>query len=488
MKLNKNKDEKKQNKVAKSTMNRLAFQGGSYSLLITAIVLVIVIVINIFANALPSTWTQLDISSAQLYSITSNTKVVLNSLEDDITIYWIVQSGEENSVLENLLDKYESLSDHITVVKKNPDVYPTFAEQYTDETVSNNSLIVECGDKYRYISWDEIYETEYSSYGYTLTSSFDGEGCITSAIDYVTSEELPTMYIIEGHGESDLPETFSEQLERNNVETESLSLLQNGEVPEDADVILIYEPESDISEDEAEMLSEWVYNGGNLIVIAGPVDGEDFENLNSLLEYYGVEVEEGIVIEGDGNNYVYYPYLLLPNIESSDVTDALIEENYYVVMAISSGLTVPSYCSNGTITELLTTSDSAFSKVAGYSLSTYDMEDGDIEGPFAVAVSIESDNGGKLAWISAAGFLDEAYNSYSSGANVDLTINIISDMVGEREALAISSRSLDYNYLTISDSTASTLKIVMIGVFPLAYLGVGLIVILRRRKLQNEQG
>ena len=42
-----------------------------------------------------------------------------------------MQSGEENDVIENLLSKYESLSDHIEVAKKNPDVYPTFTQQYT---------------------------------------------------------------------------------------------------------------------------------------------------------------------------------------------------------------------------------------------------------------------------------------------------------------------------------------------------------------------
>ncbi|MCD7807535.1 MAG: GldG family protein [Lachnospiraceae bacterium] len=472
-------------KKNKSTMNRLAFQGGSYSLIISAVVLAVLVVVNVLATTLPSTWTQLDISSAQLYSVTSNTKVVLNNLEEDVTIYWIVQSGSENSILQNLLDKYDSLSDHISVVKKNPDVYPTFAAQYTEETVTNNSLVVECGDKSRYIPWSDIYQEELSNYGLSLTRSFDGEGSITSAIDYVVSEELPMMYVLEGHGESDLPETFAEQVEKSNIETQSLSLLQVDEVPEDADCVLIYEPQSDLSEDEVEMLSDWVYNGGNLMVVAGPVDGVTFDNLNSLLEYYGVTVEEGIVIEAERTNYVYYPYLLLPNIQSDEITDALIEENYYVVMSIASGLTVSSSNSYGEVTELLTTSESAFSKLDGYSLTSYDQEEGDIEGPFAVAVSIESNYGGKLVWFSAAGFLEDSYNSYSSGANVDVALNAISSMVGEREALAISSRSLDYNYLTISDSTSSMLKVVMIGVFPLVYLGIGVCVLLRRRSVQK---
>ncbi len=74
-----------------------------------------------------------------------------------MTIYWVVQSGEENQVIENLLSKYDSLSDHITVVKKNPDVYPTFAEQYTDDTVHNNSLVVECGERSRFIGYNDIF-------------------------------------------------------------------------------------------------------------------------------------------------------------------------------------------------------------------------------------------------------------------------------------------------------------------------------------------
>ena len=132
--------------------NKTAFFGGSYSLMVTVIVLAILIAINVFVSALPSSVTKYDISSSKLYSITSNTKVVVNALDQDVTIYWIVQSGEEDEVIENLLSKYDSLSDHVQVVKKNPDVFPTFAEQYTDEEVPNNSLVVECGDKNRYVS------------------------------------------------------------------------------------------------------------------------------------------------------------------------------------------------------------------------------------------------------------------------------------------------------------------------------------------------
>ena len=111
---------------------KLAMQGGSYSLAITGMVMALLVVLNIMAGALPPSLTKLDISSSKLYSVTSNTKTVLNHLNDDVTIYWIAQAGTEDDVLKNLLSKYETLSKHIEVVKKNPDIYPTFAESYTE--------------------------------------------------------------------------------------------------------------------------------------------------------------------------------------------------------------------------------------------------------------------------------------------------------------------------------------------------------------------
>lgn len=374
--------------------NYQAFRGGTYSLASITIVLVILIMVNIIVSALPSNLTQYDMSASKLYSITSNTKSVVNALDKDVTIYWIVQSGEEDDIIEALLDKYDSLSDHINVVKRNPDVYPTFAEQYTDETVQNNSLVVESGDRSKYISYDDIYVTSTNMYSYSYTTSFDGEGAITSAIDYVVTDDLPQMYILKGHGEQELPETFSDQIGKENIETTSFSLLTSDSVPEEADCVLIYEPQSDISTDEQEKLITYTQNGGKLLVISGPVESGNLENLNSLLADYGVTMAEGVVIEGDSDHYTGQPYVLLPDMNSNDMTDSLIEEHYYPNMPIVQGLVVDEETANGRVSELLTTSDESFSKISGYDLTTYEKEDDDIDGPFALAVSISCDNDG----------------------------------------------------------------------------------------------
>ena len=465
--------------------NKIALKGGSYSLVLTGIVLAILIAVNILASVLPSTWTQLDISSAKLYSITSNTKAVVNALEKDVTIYWVVQSDKEDDIIENLLAKYESLSEHIEVVKKNPDVYPTFAQQYTSETVLNNSLIVECGDSSRYISYEDIYLTEADMASYSYTTSFDGEGAITSAIDYVVSEDHPKLYMTEGHGEAEVSDVFAEQIEKQNIETVTFTLLNSDTIPEDADVVLIHAPASDISKEEKDMLAEYTKNGGKLMVMAGPAEDGVLTNLYSLLGDYGVEAAEGIVAEGDRNYYAFrQPYILLPDMAEHEITNPLIEGNYYAIMPIAQGLTVTD--TTGSVTQLLTTSETAYSKAAGYAIETYEKEEGDVDGPFATAVAVDCGSGGRMVWFASSNFLDDMYNAYSSGANLDLGMNALSFMIGEREAVAIRSKSLNYSYLTINESAASYLKVMMIGVFPLAFLGYGVYVIVSRRRRQNE--
>ena len=232
------------------------------------------------------------------------------------------------------------------------------------------------------------------------------------------------------------------------------------------------------------MLAEYAEGGGKLLVIAGPVADASLENLYSLLGGYGVETAEGVVVEADRAHYAFQsPAALLPDMASSAVTDPLIEENYYPILPVAQGLIVSDTATD--VTALLTTSDTAFSKVAGYEMTTYEKEEGDIDGPFALAVSIACGKDGQIIWF-ASSFLEDAYNAISSGANVNLGMNAQSSLIGESEAMAIRSKSLNYNYLTISESTSSLLRVLMVGVLPLAYLGIGIGVAVRRRRLQSE--
>lgn len=471
----------------RQALNTRTAKVGGYSFVLSLVVLAILIAVNVLASKLPTSWTQFDISAAQLYSLTSDTKVVVTNLQQDVTIYWISQAGKEDTVIQKLLDRYAELSDHITVVKKDPDVYPTFAQQYTEETVTNNSLVVESGDKSRYIGYDNIYQVDTGSYYTTgsVSQSFDGEGQITSAIDYVVSTDLPQVYLLSGHGEAEPSQTLSDELQRSNYETVSdFSLLNVDAIPEDCDVLLINAPTSDISDEELTMLQDYITNGGKVVVLSGPQEDADLPNLQTLLTNYGVTFTDGVVVDTNRDYYAFTaPYVLMPEIQSSDITDPLKDGDYHVIVPIAQGLTVGETTNGATVTSLLQTSTDSFSKAAGYAMTTYDKEEGDVDGPFTLAVSVEdSTAGGRLLWVASDYLLDDMYNSYSSGANLDFLMNGLTWMIGDTDAVSIRSKSLNYNYLTISSSSAAWLKICMIGIIPVGFLLLGVDEVLRRRK------
>ena len=71
------------------------------------------------------------------------------------------------------------------------------------------------GEKSKVIDASDLYEysVDYSTYTQTK-SAYDGEGQLTSAISYVTSDNQPKVYVITGHGESSLDSSFQSALEK----------------------------------------------------------------------------------------------------------------------------------------------------------------------------------------------------------------------------------------------------------------------------------
>ena len=463
---------------------------GSYSFILTAVVLAILITVNAALGFLPDSYAQADLTANQLYSISSQSKVMLSSLKDDITIYWIVAAGQEDEFVEKLLHNYEDYSSKVKVEKKDPDLNPDFTNAYTDEEIYNNSVIVECGDRYRYISYADMYSTSstdaYSMY--TTADEFSGEKLITSAVSYCTTEDIPVIHVLEGHGETALSDSFAEAVETDNLETETLSLLNGEAVPEEVECILINAPSTDISEKEKDMLTEFLEGGGRVLILSGTNTEDELPNLKAVAEYYGISVMEGVVVESDTDHYVFNtPVLLMPDLESSEITDPLIDDNYHVIMPVAKALDLSETDSNVTVTSLLTSSEESYLKEDGYNIGTYEKEDGDTEGPLTLAAlaAKETEDGEgqmQLVWIASSVMLDDAYNQYSSDANEDFVLNALEMMCGKEDSVSVRSKSLTNEYLTVSTSASSLIKIVTIAVIPAAYLILGIVVVVRRKR------
>lgn len=486
----KKNDNNKINKKRKITeINKKYLKNGSYSFAISAIFICVIIVINLIVGELPSKYTQLDVSEGKLYSIGNQTKEVLKGLEKDVTIYQIAQEGSEDETIANLLEKYADESKHVKVVKKDPVVNPKFVSEYTSEDISANSLIVVCGDRNKVIDYQNIYEAslDYTTYSYQ-TTGFDGEGQITSAIAYVTSEDLPILYTLEGHGEKELGSAIKEGIEKSSIQINSLNLLTEGTVPEDTDCLLINSPSTDISAEEKDAILEYLENGGKSMIFSDYTE-EKLENFDSILENYGVKRADGIVFEGDTQRYgMQMPYYLIPEIQSTDASGDVASSGYMVLAPYAQGIQkLEEVRDTLTVESLLTTSDSSYSKT-NMNSDTLEKEAEDIEGPFDLGVSITEtvgeDKETQIVYYSTANLMDNQINQLVSGGNAQMILSSLNWMTGSEEQtnVSIPSKNLQVSYLTLTAYDTSFWTICTIGLIPGFFLIVGFVVWYKRRK------
>lgn len=488
-KVKKNNNNKINKKRKITEINKKYLKNGSYSFAISAIFICVIIVINLIVGELPSKYTQLDVSEGKLYSIGDQTKEVLKGLEKDVTIYQIAQEGSEDETIANLLEKYADESKHVKVVKKDPVVNPKFVSEYTSEDISANSLIAVCGDRNKVIDYQNIYEAslDYTNYSYQ-TTGFDGEGQITSAIAYVTSEDLPILYTLEGHGEKELGSAIKEGIEKSNIQINSLNLLTEGTVPEDTDCLLINSPSTDISAEEKDVILEYLENGGKSIIFSDYTE-EKLENFDSILENYGVKRADGIVFEGDTQRYgMQMPYYLIPEIQSTDASGDVASSGYMVLAPYAQGIQkLEEVRDTLTVESLLTTSDSSYSKT-NMNSDTLEKEEEDIEGPFDLGVSITEtvgeDKETQIVYYSTANLMDNQINQLVSGGNAQMILSSLNWMTGSEEQtnVSIPSKNLQVSYLTLTAYDTSFWTICTIGLIPGFFLIVGFVVWYKRRK------
>ena len=470
--------------------NKKMLKHGSYSIAMTALMIAIVVILNLVIQEIPSKYREFDLSSQKLYTIGEQTEKILKNLKKDVNLYYIAQDGTESNDIEKLLEKYEEGSKHIKVEKKDPAVYPKFASQYTSEQLSNNSIIVECGEKNKVVDYQDMYETtvNYQTYSQQVTG-FDGEGQLTSAINYVVSEDMPVLYTLTGHDELSMSESMKETIQKSNIEIRDLNLLTEEAVPEDTECLFIFSPKTDIAEDEAKKIISYLENGGKAIILSDYTEIE-MPNFNSVLENYGVQPENGIILEGDQDHYIAQnQYYLLPNIESHEINSNLSSKSKYVLTALSPGIkSLENVRDTIKIDSILTTSDSAYQKTDLENMETTEKEDGDLEGPFPLAVSITEDLGDdkktQIVYFASSAIFNDQMNATVSGANYELLSSSLSWLCGTEadSSISIPSKSYDMTALMVPSSDASFWSIFVTAVVPVTILLVGFGIWLKRRK------
>ena len=483
--------QREKNNIIQKTKERLhtrSFHSGIWIVLLAFIAIVLAVGVNLAVAALPEDITKVDTTPNALYTISPETETLLRSLSEEVTITCVVTTGYEDATLQEMLERYADLSTYLSVQYVDPTLHPDFTAQYTSDSLAENSLIVESQRRNTIVSYDSIYTYELNYTTYVYDTYFDGESLITSAIDFVTSDTLPTAYYLTGHGEFTIDDTMSGYVSRQNIALEPLSLLSSESVPEDCACLLIVSPSSDISEDDYDKILAYLQNGGKMLLYTDYIE-TDMPNLHALLSYYGIELQDGIVIEGDSSRYIQgYAHYLLPDLVEHEITASIINDGYYILAPVAQGLIIKDDLRDTlTIEPLLTTSEDAFSKlVTDYTLNSFEYEEGNAVGPFtlgaAITENLEDGSQTHLVVYTTSYLVDSQIDTIVSGGNSALFIKSLNWMCEGKQTVAIDAKGMSVDFLILSARDVSFLSLLFIGVLPLLVLLCGGIVWYRRRK------
>ena len=473
-----------------------SFRLGGYSVLATAIVIAIAIAANVIVSLIPEKYTSFDTTQSEMFTIGEVSEGVLAKLEDDIEILWFVAEGDEDDGVEMLLKDYLAKSDKLTLKKIDPDTNPALVNNYTSN-VTPNSLVVICGDRTRYVDYYDIYTVIYDEMSYYTGNydvNFSGENAITGAINYVTNDNLPKVYAMTGHGEAALTTNYRAAVKNANMDVLDFSFLKEAEIPGDAGAVIINCPKSDLTPSDVEKLTAYLKQGGSLLLITGPQNGNGgkaFENINKLMMQYGVYAADGVVVDPNANYYVPdNPTMLVPEIISGEITSDLKYGNYIVCTPFAHGIMTPGLENNTTVlvNKLLKTSNKAYSKLAAENMTTYEKQEGDIDGGFSIGVqvvdAINEDQKiyGKIVWYTSEYLMDEELSSQVAGANQTLFMNSVAYLCDVQESgVFISPKSLAEEKLVMTGSQANIMRVIFMIAIPLVYLLAGIVVWVRRR-------
>lgn len=454
---------------------------GSYTLAMTSIVIAIVIVFNMIVNLIPENKRQFDISSTNIYEISSKSKKIINKVDHDVTFYVLAEKSNTDKRIKTFINKYASLSDKIHIKWIDPVLHPSALTKYGTE---ENNIVISCKKTNRTttVSFDDILASSTSYYSTSSSaSSFDGDGQLTSALNYVTSNKEYKAYYTSGHGESSLSSEVTSLLTKSRISTSDLLLMTATSIPDDCDLLIIDGATSDFTKDEVKLLSSYLKKGGKVVTLLAQTN-KSMKNLYGLLKDYGLTVQSGYIADTERSYQGNY-YYLIPNLSVSGDMASGISSNS-VMMINSKGMTQSTPVRDSISTDaFMTTSSNGYAVTekkqtqGTYVLGATSTESVKVKNSKGKKVTKES----RLTVYGSNMLIDEQItSSFSSLENLTLFTNSVTASLDNADNVSISPKSLEVSYNTIAHP--GPFSILVVFVIPVGLIVGGFIVWFRRRR------
>ena len=441
--------------------------------------------ITLLINAISiGSFYRFDLTGVAQFTLTSQTQDVLKELETPVkAISFSVLGDPLGSYINDLLSEYQNHSDQLTLKTIDPDQQPDLARQYGISQYP--AVVFETDEHYRLVNPTDIIEQVGQDF------SFEAEHPFTSAILEVSGIIQKKVYFITGHGETDIRRDYSfarDSLRDNLYKVDTLDLRDSLSIPQDAAALIIVAPRFSIVEDEIDVIQNYLKNGGQLLLLTNP---NPPEWINQLLYPWGVEIEEGTVI--DTTSYIP-PNRDMPLVEGARMVEGL-RLLYPPLSFYFPGITAIIPFQEETegspaIQPLVWTSQQSWLERDYTPDEEYEFnEETDREGPLALGVLIvdlpadsSSPESAKLTRLAVIGDSDFAANEhFNNGNNGYLFLSSVSWLTEETEIISIHRKALPFRRLVVSPQEERFINYSAIGLVPLLVLIAGVIIWTRRR-------
>jgi ABC-2 type transport system permease protein len=455
------------------TVQVLQRRKGITSAATTAVVLAIAVVVNLVVGQLPSDLVERDISDNSLYTVSDTSVDYLSALERDVELVVLASEDTTDQRITKFLHNYAALSGHLSLSFVDPVEHPSALTEYEAD---QNTVVVRCADtgRQRVVPFSDILVADlmsYYTYGTYTYSEFDAEGQLTSAVDYVTSDNSHILYLAENHGESALGGSVTDAISKANLSTSTVSLLLDNGVPDDCSLLVFNQPQTDLSADEAQMVRDYLEGGGQVMIL---LTRTDLANFNAILADYGLAMAQGYI--GDTARYYaqYGRFYFSATLSASSPITAQFGDDDLTLIYGAHGMTQCDPVRDTiTVTPFMTTTESGYSDAGGQT------------GTYILGAQAEEETDGgtaRLTVFTTESVVDQSILTFNpSMVNLDIFLNAATSGMEDISAISIPAKSLEITYNTVlNPGMWSTLYL---AVIPLGVLIGGLAYWIKRRKL-----
>jgi hypothetical protein len=261
------------------------------------------------------------------------------------------------------------------------------------------------------------------------------------------------------------------------------------DIDEDSNLAIMYAPARDLDDQAVSEIKEYLKNkdnyGKNVVFFINPYQSNS-EKLGNLLSDWGIEIQQGIVLETDpskvfaSNNF----FNTLTDYVSMTYTQKLKSQSIPVAMPISRPIKILNEEKVETLLEFSQSScvmpEDADEK--------WTINDSEIKGPIPAMVLSEekkedSEEKSTFTLVGSVTAVDSSVLSRSSLNNSSYFLNFLSLIVKrQEESINIESKSLTGQSIGMNAQSSAVLGISFVAVAPLAVLIAGIWVFIARRR------